>query len=159
MESGKIGAFILLIFFAATSCKVSERPIEYGSDECVYCKMTIMDHRYGSELVTSKGKVYTFDAAECLIDYLHYNEEMIAEAEHLLITPYTDPDHLSDATLAIYLVSVNMPSPMGAYLTAFSEPDSARNYQARHGGEIYDWEILFRDFRSIKREVINKAYE
>ena len=156
MEMNKFYLFIILI--CALACTVKERPIKYGSDECDYCKMTIMDHRYGAELVTQKGKVYTFDAVECLINYLYYNEEEGLKAGHLLVTPYTLPDQLFDATRAIYLVSKEMPSPMGAYLTAFSEKHVAEKLQEEKGGDLYTWEELYHDFRAIKRNAI-EAYE
>lgn len=150
--------YLLIIFICACSCSIHERPIHYGEDDCDYCKMTIMDHRYGSELVTQKGKVYTFDAAECLIDFLYNNEEIGATAKFLLVTPYTRPDHLIDATQATFLVSKEMPSPMGAYLTAFSERPVAEEFQQENGGDLYTWEEVFKDFRAIKRKAI-KAYE
>ena len=78
---------LILLSLVLSSCQVSERPIDYGADECDYCKMIIMDQRYGSELVTEKGKVYTFDAAECLIEYLQYNAEIADVARFLLVTP------------------------------------------------------------------------
>ncbi len=150
--------YLLIILVCASSCSVQERPINYGEDNCAYCKMTIMDHRYGSEIVTQKGKVYTFDATECLIDYLYYNEELGATVKFLLVTPYTQPDHLIDATRATYLVSREMPSPMGAYLTAFSEKHVAEKFQQEKGGDLYTWEEVFKDFRAIKRNAI-EAYE
>ena len=150
--------YTLLIIIWTTSCNVQERPIQYGSDDCDYCKMIIMDHRYGSELVTQKGKVYTFDAAECLIEFLYQNEALGKEARSLLVTPYTQPDHLIDASSATFLVSREMPSPMGAYLTAFSERDTAAAFQQEKGGDLYTWEALYKDFRAIKRNVI-EAHE
>jgi len=138
------------------SCQVSERPIEYGVDECAYCKMMVMDQRYGSELVTEKGKVYTFDAAECLIEYLQYNAEMVDAAKFLLVTPYTDPNHLIDARTATYLVSQQMPSPMGAYLTAFTDRVEAAAFQSTKGGVLYSWEEIFKDFKSIRLKAIEE---
>jgi len=137
-----------------SSCVVKERPISYGSDECDYCKMTIMDHRYGAELVTQKGKVYTFDAAECLIEYLYYHDEMVQNSRYLLVTSYTEPDQLIGAKDATYLVSKQLPSPMGAYLTAFSSQQMAKQFQSEKEGDLYQWDELFENFRSIKREVI-----
>jgi copper chaperone NosL len=145
---------ILLLILLLASCQVKERPIAYGQDECEYCKMMVMDHRYGSEMVTDKGKVYTFDAAECLIDYLQYNEEMADAAALLLVTPYTDPNHLIDARKASYLVSEKMPSPMGAYLTAFPDRTTAENFLADKGGTLYTWEELFTNFKSIRLKAI-----
>ena len=43
---------------------------------------------------------------------------------------------------------------MGAYLTSFSEQAIALEYQQEKGGELYTWDELFENFRSIKREVI-----
>ena len=106
---------LILLSLVLSSCQVSERPVQYGVDDCDYCKMIIMDQRYGSELVTDKGKVYTFDATECLIEYLQYNAEMADAAKYLLVTPYTDPNHLIDARTATYLVSKQMPSPCLLY--------------------------------------------
>ena len=145
---------LIIMILLLSSCQVSERPIEYGSDECEYCKMMIMDQRYGSELVTDKGKVYTFDAAECLIEYLHYNDEMADAAKFLLVTPYTDPNQLVDAPGASFLVSQQMPSPMGAYLTAFRDRTTAEKFMSDKGGRLYTWEEIFKDFKSIRLKAI-----
>ena len=146
----------IIVFIVAASCSVKERPVSYGSDTCAYCKMTVMDHRYGAELVTKKGKVYTFDAAECLIEYLYHHETSIQESEFLLVTDYTIPDQLIDAKGATYLVSKQMPSPMGAYLTSFSDREVASEYQQDKGGVLYSWEELFENFRAIKVDVIGQ---
>jgi len=152
-----MGKYILIfLILFTTACKVSERPIEYGTDECAYCKMTIMDQRYGAELVTEKGKVYTFDAAECLIDFLQHNDVHSGDAGLLFITPYTEPNTLYDARLATYLVSEKMPSPMGAYLTAFSDQNTAKEYQAEKGGILYNWEELYMDYKNIRLNAIRE---
>lgn len=57
---------LLLIF---TSCNVSPKAIEYGSDGCHFCKMTIVDKVHAAEFVTKKGKTYKFDATECMVNY------------------------------------------------------------------------------------------
>ena len=149
-----IGLYVLL--FLLGSCTVKERPVSYGSDDCSYCKMTIMDHRYGAELVTQKGKVHTFDAAECLIDYLYQHEDLVSAASFILVTSYTKPDQLIDARSATYLVSKAMPSPMGAYLTAFSSQGTALEFQKEKAGNLYSWDELFANFRSIKLGVIKE---
>ena len=147
---------LFLLIILACSCSVKERPVNYGSDECAYCKMTIMDHRYGAELVTKKGKVFTFDAAECLIEYLYHHKELVLDASYLLVTSYTEPDQLIDARTATYLVSKAMPSPMGAYLTAFSSRQTAVEYQLEKAGELYTWDEVYADFRAIKVGVLRE---
>jgi len=147
---------VLLLFLVIYSCKVSNRPIDYGSDECEFCKMIVMDKRYGSELVTEKGKVYIFDSSECLIDYLFHNEETGIKAHSLLVTPYLNPDHLIDAKSATYLVCGQMPSPMGAYLTAFSDKETAKETQSSKGGYLFTWEELVTNFESIRVNAIKE---
>ena len=146
----------LVLGLVLASCSISERPINYGEEECAYCKMIIMDHRFGSELVTDKGKVYAFDAAECLVEYLQSNEDIAASANLLLITPYTDPNSLFDAREASYLVSGKMPSPMGAYLNAFKDHKTALEYQSTHGGDIYTWDEIYLNLKSIRLKAIQE---
>ena len=68
--------YILFTFLSLVilSCGISPLPIDYNHDECAYCKMKIADARFGAELVTSKGKVFKFDSAECLI-WSYINDE------------------------------------------------------------------------------------
>ena len=147
---------LLLILFITISCQVSERPIVYGTDDCAYCKMIIMDQRYGSELVTDKGKILTFDAAECLIEYALHNKEVADKAYALLVTPYTDPNSLINAKTASYLVSEQMPSPMGAYLTSFSNQQTAESFLSDKGGTLYTWDELMKDLRAIRLKAIEE---
>ena len=105
---------LLLLFF---NCNVSPKPIDYGSDGCHFCKMTIVDKVHAAEIVTQKGKVYKFDATECMVNF---NEEFdTSEIALYLSNNYTEPEQLIDATKATFLISKNIPSPMGAFLSAF----------------------------------------
>ena len=144
---------LLLFLYLAAGCTVKESPISYGNDGCDYCKMTIMDHRYGSELVTDKGKVYTFDAAECLIEYLYHNDGLEENSRALMVTTFTNPEQLIEAATATFLISRQLPSPMGAYLTAFASFEKAKEFQESKGGELYTWEELTTDFHSIRSEI------
>ncbi|MGB5288980.1 MAG: hypothetical protein WBN42_10875, partial [Ignavibacteriaceae bacterium] len=56
--------FLLPLLFLLASCGSKPEPINYGKDECEFCRMQISDNRYGAELVTDKGKVYKFDSIE-----------------------------------------------------------------------------------------------
>jgi len=128
---------LLLIFF---SCNVSPKPIDYGNDGCHYCKMTIVDKLHAAEIVTKKGKVYKFDATECMIRFL--DEFDTSTIELYLSINYTEPEVLIDATHATFLISENIPSPMGAFLSAFKDEDEAVKTQKEKDGELYSWEEL-----------------
>ncbi len=121
------------------SCAPKPSPIEYGSDVCHYCKMTIVDRQHAAELVTKKGKVYKFDAIECMIPY---RVESNQEYNFVLVNDFNNPGKLTDAESSHYLVCNNIPSPMGAYLSAFSNPDHANKMKMNKGGEIYNWEEI-----------------
>ena len=120
-----------------TACQPLAEPIDYGADACDFCKMTIVDAQHGAEAVTSKGKVYKFDAIECLSNFLEQKQDK--PFAFLLVNDYHSPKELMDATTSYYLISKNLPSPMGAYLTAFREQSAAVEMQQAKGGQVFDW--------------------
>jgi len=128
---------ILLIFF---SCNVGPEPINYGSDGCHFCKMTIVDKMHAAEIVTNKGKVYKFDATECMVNFL--DDFDTSEIKLYLSNDYTKPKALIDATQATFLISENIPSPMGAFLSAFKDKADAEKTQTEKGGTLYTWNEL-----------------
>ena len=132
-----IAMFGLLIL---TACSPSPQPIDYGSDMCHYCKMTIVDQQHAAEAVTSKGKAYKFDAIECMVNYLGEKEGQ--EHAFLLVNDYQQPKELIPAGDSYYLISEAIPSPMGANLSAFETKAKAEAVQAEKGGEVYSWEAL-----------------
>ena len=131
--------FLLVLVFALVSCERGIKPIDYGKDECHWCQMKIMDPQFGSEVVTDKGRVYKFDSAECLLVYLNQAE---CEHSHLVVTDFDTPHKLIPADSATYLISENMPSPMGANLNAFYSATSAQSYQSEKGGELLTWQQM-----------------
>ena len=134
LKQYSIIALLLLLF----NCNAKPQPINYGSDGCYFCKMTIVDKVHAAEIVTEKGKVYKFDATECMINFM--NEFDTSEIELYLSNNYTEPSVLIDATQATFLISENIPSPMGAFLSAFINKSDAENFQAEKGGDLYTWE-------------------
>ena len=134
-------SLLLLVF----SCNVSPKPIDYGSDGCHFCKMTIVDKVHAAEIVTKKGKVYMFDATECMINFR--KDFNTSEIELYLSNNYTEPEALIDATEATFLISKNIPSPMGAFLSAFKNEADAKEFQAEKGGDLYTWEELLAKFK------------
>lgn len=131
---------ILLLGFVSTSCTVNPEPINYGQDACHYCKMTIVDKVHAAEIVTHKGKVYKFDASECMANFMSEFDK--AQIKLHLTNHYSEPEALIDATKATFLISKNIPSPMGAFLTAFKTKQEAEAVQVEQGGNIYTWDTL-----------------
>lgn len=123
-----------------SSCTPTPEEIAYGSDMCQFCKMTIVDQQHAAELVTKKGKVFKFDAVECMLDFKKENDE--SDYAFQLVNVYESPKDLSPADECFYLISQSIPSPMGANLTAFKNETAAKEIQAEKGGELFSWQAL-----------------
>ena len=109
---------ILMVIIGIYGCTSTPKPIQYGADGCHYCSMTIVDNQHAAQFMTAKGKTYSFDATECMLNYL--KEIDPSDVAFALVNDYNAPGEFIDATEATYLISENIPSPMGEYLTAFS---------------------------------------
>ncbi len=132
---GTVTLFVLLI-----SCKVEPQAIEYGKDQCNFCKMNVVDKTHAAQYVTQKGKQFKFDAIECMVnDLSEKNEESIAI---LLVADYGNPGEMIDVKMATFLISKEIKSPMGANLSAFSSKNKAEELLQKHGGKNYTWETL-----------------
>lgn len=127
---------LLLLCWACTPAPV---PIEYGSDACTFCQMTIVDQQHGAEVVTSKGKAFKFDAIECMVHYITQSPETYA---FYLVNDYENPGKLLDAQACTFLISEGIPSPMGASLSGFAQKAAASTMQAAHGGTLYSWKQI-----------------
>lgn len=138
----------LLLALLLVSCSVKEKPIEYGSDKCDYCQMTIVDQEFGAEIVNNKGKAFKFDAAECLIRYIHDGEIKDEDIAMRLVTAINKPGQLMNAESSHYLISDNLPSPMGAFLSAYEDESTAKEYQSKYGGKVYSWDELVQEFKN-----------
>ena len=124
------------------SCSVEPQPINYGSDACEFCKMTIVENRWAAEIVTNKGKVYKYDAIECMMNYMNRNDIVSNDLALLLVDDYSQPGVLIDATKATYIKTEAIPSPMGAFLSAFEKAEDAEATVADKGGEVFDFQEL-----------------
>ena len=133
---------LLLSFLIIIGCQKEISPIDYGKEQCSHCKMTIVDKKYGAEIVTAKGKAYKFDAAECLIGYLTQNNLAESDLDKVLVTDLSQPEKLIDATTAVFLISPKLRSPMGENISSFSDKEMAEKYREDFGGDIYDWQSL-----------------
>ena len=120
-----------------SSCSIESEEINYGKESCHFCKMTIVDTQHASEVVTTKGKVFKYDAIECMINDLKKKEG--TDIALLFINDYANPKALIDAKTATYLISEQIKSPMGAFLSGFNTKEEALKIQKESGGKLYSW--------------------
>lgn len=133
-------SLLVLTLIVLNSCNGGAKEIDYGNDGCHFCKMTIVDKIHGAQLVTDKGKVFKFDATECMVNYMADTADLALGST--LTNYYESPTAFITTNEATFLISENIPSPMGAYLTAFQDQATAERIQMEKGGELYNWEAL-----------------
>ena len=136
----KTNTVILLIVLTFSACNIGPKPIDYGADGCHFCSMTIVDRQHAAEYVTHKGKAFKLDATECMLNQL--KEVDSTSIALFLVNDYTNPGELVDATKATYLISEHIPSPMGAYLSAFSSKEEAEKVHNSNTGQLLIWAEL-----------------
>ena len=111
---------------------------------CSFCKMTIVDTQHAAQLVTEKGKAFKYDAIECMMNHLEEWDQ--APVSLYLITNYSQPKILIDATHAHYLISEEIPSPMGANLSGFKNESDLDRMLSLKGGDELSWDELRKGF-------------
>ncbi len=142
----KLVISITLLTFLV-SCAAEPEPIEYGKDPCHACKMTLMDKKFGAELVTQKGKVYKFDDVNCMLTFYHATENPSQEFKHKLVVDFTQPSKLIDARDAFYLKSPEIKSPMASQIAAFEKEEDMKNLKAEWNGIYMVWGELVTQFK------------
>lgn len=136
----KYGMILLLLSIFMASCKIEPQPIAYGTDGCHFCSMTIVDKQHASQIVTHKGKAFKFDAVECMMN--HLNDIGTDQISLFLVADYSRPGEFLNAMEAIYLISPDIPSPMGEFLSAFGTQSDLDKILSEHDGDQLNWEQL-----------------
>lgn len=136
----KILASVFSVCIFIVSCSTEPQNINYGKDVCSHCSMTIMDKKFGAELLNSKGKALKFDSCECMIGYLNSKNKF--EAAQYLVVNYNSEGELINATEAFYLHGGNVISPMGGNLAAFKTKEDAEKLNKEFEAELISWNDL-----------------
>jgi copper chaperone NosL len=104
--------------------------------------MTIVENKFGAEIISTKGKVYKFDAVECMINFVNKGKMNQSDVESYWAVDYNSPGTLINASSAYYLISQNIPSPMGANLSTYTSKTNAETKKNVSGGEVFNWSEL-----------------
>ncbi|HRJ31808.1 MAG TPA: nitrous oxide reductase accessory protein NosL [Cyclobacteriaceae bacterium] len=137
----------LSLFLALASCSVKPEPILYGKDNCHLCKMTIMDRRFGAEVVTAKGKIYKFDDVNCMINFLNSGYLVDREVAHKLVIDFSQPEKLIEAPLAFFIKSSEIKSPMASQIASFETDELKNQYNQQWKGIYLTWGELTTQFK------------
>ncbi|MGF1671100.1 MAG: nitrous oxide reductase accessory protein NosL [Balneolaceae bacterium] len=131
---------VLIILLLITGCEPKPKPIQYGHEDCSYCRMMITEPQYGAQTLNKQGRSFTFDSIECMAAFAQENvkAEQIDVHSHW-IADFTGSEEFIRAEEAHYLHSENLRSPMGLNLSAHATLEQAEKYRGEYGGEILNW--------------------
>jgi copper chaperone NosL len=135
--------------FFLIACERGPKPIDYGKTECAECSMTLVDKRYGSQYVTAKGKVFTFDDVNCLVEYILREPAASDDKPLYYVVDFNKPGEFIDATRAVYLHHKKLRSPMRADAAAFVDSAAAQTVlkELGDGGNILNWDEVKTKFQ------------
>jgi len=111
--SSSISILLLLLF---SSCTTRPEPIVIGVDQCVHCKMSIVDKKYAAEIITSKGKIIKFDDIICMKNYIQINDDLAKKEANYLVSDYNNPNQLIPIESADFYKSEKFQTPMGGHI-------------------------------------------
>ena len=135
-------AAALLLLLVMGACSAAPEPIQYGKDACYHCKMTIMDQKFGAEVITTKGKIYKFDDTNCLLSFLKAAEVEPKNMAQCLITDFAAPGTFIDTRSAFYLKATQVSSPMASNIAAFGDRTSLDLLNENWHGTVLTWQEL-----------------
>lgn len=140
--------FIFLVGYGLlSSCSTEPVPIEFGKDDCYFCKMTLMDNKFGAEIVTAKGKVYKFDDMNCFLKFYHLGFEEERNMKYKLVIDYATPGKLIDARDAFFVKSESLRTPMNSGIAAFENKASMDTFKKESSGIYLGWGEVITQFK------------
>jgi copper chaperone NosL len=140
MREGSILMLLVLSVAIFMGCEPKPQNINYGSDECAYCRMMITDAEFGSQILNNQGRSYKFDSVECMTAY-----DLTEEGGNFhskWVPNFLNREEWLMAENAVYLHSETLRSPMGLFLSAYLNREAAEEMKAQYGGEIVNYETV-----------------
>jgi copper chaperone NosL len=135
---------ILTGVFLCQGCNPKPEAIQPGKDSCAECKMTIMDPKFGAEIVTKQGKVYKFDDVHCVAIFFEHRRVELGDIDQTLFVDFNNANEFIKAKNAEFVVSSLFKTPMGGNAAAFKDKAAAEKKSAElAGSRITNWATLY----------------
>lgn len=136
-----------ILFVSLNSCSVKPQPFAYGKDICDDCSMTIMDPKFGGEILTKKGKLYKFDDAHCLISFLKKGSVKKSDIAQTVFIDFQNDRNFLDVKSSWFVVSDQLKSPMNGNAASFSSKTIAEQKAHDINGVVKNWDQLCQSFQ------------
>lgn len=138
-KSSVVAIFILTSVLIVSCQGKGVEPIKLNVDQCAFCKMSIADGKFGSEIITTKGRVYKFDDLKCLTSYIEENK---TEVKSHFVNQFNADNVLIPAETAFYLKDGDISSPMRGNIAAFSTQEEVDLFKEKLNAESLTWEEI-----------------
>jgi len=129
----------VFMLICCSSCTTGPQPIAFGKDACDFCKMTILDQRFGGEVITKKGKVYKFDDVHCITSFLKSTNSEKTQGAGIYLLDYNTPAKFIRSGESFLLRSSELHSPMGSNTAAFATAAGREQSKQQMNGENVSW--------------------
>ncbi len=138
----KMSIAVLLISSTFFSCSNGPQPLKPGVDNCTFCQMTISNSRFGSEIITMKGRAFKYDDIACMISDMSAKNMKAEDIQTIYSSDFCGSHELIDVKSCSFLKSENLKSPMSGNIASFSNKDSLSHYLTIYQGETVTWEDI-----------------
>lgn len=148
MMRRRLWLLLLVVGLLLSACARGETTpnppgIRYGEDLCAECNMIISDPRYAAgyayEIGASRYESVAFDDIGDLLTHMAKHPERTIVAWY--VHDYESQEWL-DATIAYYVVSEQIISPMGHGIAAHATQAAAEQMAQAKQGVVFDWQGL-----------------
>jgi copper chaperone NosL len=143
----KVATAAAILAFFVSSCSNEPQPFNYGKDVCDNCKMTIVDPKFGGEIITKKGKVYKFDDLACMVHFIKSNGVKSNVIAQKLSTNFQKQNGFIEVDNGFFLASAALKTPMGGDAAGFATKQEAEKLKTTIPGEILAWNEVYEKFQ------------
>ena len=124
-------------------------PVRVGALRCPYCSMSVIDARFAAQQVTTGGRVYVYDAIECLVDHIAGHGGPVLAAGWCFVADHEASTRDEASLLSVHVAQLRhhprLRTPMGGGLVAFASEQQADAFAAERGLdgiEVWTWDGL-----------------
>lgn len=127
-----------------SGCNPKPKKINLGKDDCAECRMTIVDPKFGAEIVTKKGKIFKFDDVHCLATFMERRGVEMSDIHQTLFVDYNGNADFIKVSAAEFVVSSQLKSPMGGNAAAFkTTAEAKKKAEEMEGSKLTNWATLY----------------
>jgi copper chaperone NosL len=140
LKSNNLALILLLsISFIVSSCGKKSIFIDYGKVDCDYCKMKIMDSKFGVLIFNEKGRKFQFDDINC---FHRYEEESKFKSQETYVSCKNEPGKLVPIENAYFIQSEMLKTPMASGFAAYSNKEAASIDAATFQVSVLNWKQI-----------------